>query len=469
MSRMFDSIYGAYLEQSYWFESVMFAEKLLLNGVMLFIAQPAAQMTFGLLTAALLVMLQVHVNPFNEVDLGILANLLAVAIFLTLLVGAHTELHGDEDWTADALLVQNSIIAAALVCVILGLMIIARDAWAQLTEARAKHIKDYEAQQERLGLTQSPKKRKSSLLGRLIRKMSGATSPGAEDLIRQAYNANAVAPSDAEDAVWWAIEMVAPQTAPPVSPLVQAAFLRELHRQFDGTLAPGVSMEFMMQNRRSRKRKGAGGTTPRSSTARAPTGLCKRMADACVAAAAAAASTSLPTMAMLMADLTSKALTAGPQRCSVLVRTDACLCRAVCRATAPSCHTSCSLTAAGWTSRQARVPEFAANRQHRGPQPARVRLAIGAVLGQTRLRAESNGLVQRQPGRQRVLPPQRRVNGRSSDVAECGCEAHGSRGSGPANAWDAVSGVTSARRHTAYAHYGCVDPGWFTARVGDQR
>jgi len=121
----------------------MFIEKIVMNGAMAFVTSESAQITFGLLAAALLVMIQMYVDPFNEPDLGLLANLLMVAMFLILLTGAHTALMGDGEWTPDAVAVQTSIIATAGACVALGFLLVAKDVIAGARALRAEYLKKW--------------------------------------------------------------------------------------------------------------------------------------------------------------------------------------------------------------------------------------------------------------------------------------------------------------------------------------
>ena len=149
-NRGYKSLFDAYLETAWWFEIHSFAEKLLLNGVAMFITQQAAQITFGVLVSAMLLVVQVHVNPFAERSIGVLANLLSVATFLLLLIGAHVALVGDGEWTTDIAGVQFAITLCAGVCILIAMIIVGWDACFYVIRMRAAHTKKWERKQRKL-------------------------------------------------------------------------------------------------------------------------------------------------------------------------------------------------------------------------------------------------------------------------------------------------------------------------------
>ena len=115
------------------------AEKVLLNGFAAYITQPAGQITFALLTSAILLIVQVHFNPYKEADASLLAKLLTVATFLTLLLGAHVQLTGDAEATAATLAVQAAIMGCIAVFVGAATCIIAYGVWQPMHRVHAAH------------------------------------------------------------------------------------------------------------------------------------------------------------------------------------------------------------------------------------------------------------------------------------------------------------------------------------------
>ena len=311
VTKMFDSLVGPYLEDSWWFESVGFAEKLALNGIAMFIAEPAAQITFGLLAAALLVCVNVGVKPFNEDGLGILANLLAVATFLLLLVGVHTELVGDDAdaWTADVSAVRDAIVATVAMCFVLGVFVVVKDAVGQLMQARDAHKKAYDRQQARLG---KPRQRKSSWLSTLRRKKRTPTGSRRRSSVLGGYQPPGMLRAEAAAGATWAVRVVA-GIVESMSPLVEEALSHELRREFDGTLPETMSVESVIAANRNYVRRSG------ESAVDAPTGPAKEKALRCIAAGLEADASTLPELRVPLATVLEHALEPGMSRLSVLV------------------------------------------------------------------------------------------------------------------------------------------------------
>ena len=217
--------YDSYTDKAWWYELVGFAEKIVLNGLASFITDPAAQITFALLAGAVLVMAQVHVNPFVELDLGRLGNVLLLAVFLTLVLGAHIELVGDGEWTADAAIVQNCLLLSIVACVLAGVLLACYDTLVEVRAMHDEHVEKYaRCQPERKSSRKSAPDSPAS-------SSAGASPPKFHGLAVE--TASRAQTSAAETPVGhvaeWAIATVAAGCV-PLSKEVQRTLCRDLTR-----------------------------------------------------------------------------------------------------------------------------------------------------------------------------------------------------------------------------------------------
>lgn len=305
----YGSVYDSFLEKAWWYEGVMFAEKITLNGLAAFITQSAAQMTFAILMSGLLVMVQVHVNPYTEHDLGRLANLLVVSLFLLLLVGAYIELMGDDEWTTSSLAVQNAIVAAAAVCVSLGVLLIVRDTVREMLEMRAKYIKAWEKEYGKMDIDDKPNTALS-----ILNAFAGnsAASPAPAKPSAEVKAAKQVEAAEAATAVRWVLAQVQPGQG-ELPELAARALRRELTRSFGRLMVGRYTVEELEREyaRGSSESKKKEPTLP-------PFKLLGK-AKECVAVVQAHMSHTLPSLPVSMEDLMEQSLIEGNKRLSVMV------------------------------------------------------------------------------------------------------------------------------------------------------
>ena len=332
----YGSTFDSYLETVWWFEGHSFAEKLVLNGFAMYITAPAAQITFGVLASAVLVMVQVHVNPYMERDVGLLANLLGVATFLLLLVGAHVALVGDGEWTTDAVAVQQAIIACAGACVIAGCLIVVRDTVRNVLRMRDAHIKEWERQNgARASASASASGSNGGGMGfGLLRRIAGVATQASEPSGARPPSASrrrdrSDAAAAATNAAGWAVRQVAgadPTAALP--PTATNCLMREVKRRFGQDLLGHATARHVVEQ----------ALAARSSPAPAPTmpaGERLAAARACIAAVKAVTTSTLPQLSVPMAELAWRALVPGTKRISVMVRRPAALAVVIAVCTAP--------------------------------------------------------------------------------------------------------------------------------------
>jgi len=117
-----------------------FGEKVVMNGLMSFITHTETQVTFGLLSAAGIMIVKLACAPFAKVDSGRLAKLLMVATYLLLLVGAQAVLMEAQEWTPMARAVQNCIVWGAGLCAVVGLSLIFKDIGLRLLLLRREYL-----------------------------------------------------------------------------------------------------------------------------------------------------------------------------------------------------------------------------------------------------------------------------------------------------------------------------------------
>lgn len=321
----YGSTFDSYLETVWWFEAHGFAEKLVLNGFAMYINEPAAQITFGVLASAVLVMVQVHVNPYMERDVGALANLLGVATFLLLLVGAHVALVGDGEWTTDAVAVQQSIIACAGFCVVAGCLIIVRDTIRNVLRMRDAHIKEWERQNGTRASSSSTTtgSRGMGLLRRIAGVAGGNAPPEPQAVSAQRTGRKwSAAATVAFNAGSWVVRQAAgADPTAPISAQVVTCLRRELQRAFGSDLLGYVTASQVVERALAQRQTRAAAPTM-------PTGDHLAAARVCLAAVKATTTSTLPDLPMPMPELAWRALVPGHKRLSVLV--SVCLCRSVC-------------------------------------------------------------------------------------------------------------------------------------------
>ena len=236
--------YGGYQPRAFYFEAVVFAEKLLLNGVAAFIRKPTPQITFGVLTAAAFLIVQVHVDPHAAHDEALLGKLLVVAVFLSLMVGAHVELMGDQEWTSDAVATQSIMVACTIASAAAGVLLIIKYALQKVFEKQAEQTrrwKEWNTRQKELGevaeLQRKEEKRRVKAAAEVEAQRATVraglqqalqtesdTSDSDEDASREADAQVAM------EAIKWAVASLAgPEMA--ILPAVERTLKRELQRR----------------------------------------------------------------------------------------------------------------------------------------------------------------------------------------------------------------------------------------------
>ena len=219
---------------------VLFAEKVLLNGVAAYITEPAAQITFALLTSALLLLVQVHFNPYKEADARLLAKLLTVSTFMTLLLGAHIQLMVDTDETADTKAVQMAIMGFIGAFVSAAFCIIVYGIWQPIKRVRKAHRLLQESEQ---GAAVDAPRTRAPCCGWLSSKVASTRGRLAKRRRRRLKMPMApVAGSEAEvatQACQWVLHSCCPIDSPLPSPNVVACLNEELARRF-GSMMVGA-------------------------------------------------------------------------------------------------------------------------------------------------------------------------------------------------------------------------------------
>jgi len=132
----------------------MFSHRLTMASMM-FVHSESAQMTFGLLTAALFVVMQTFLDPYKEWGMRHLANLLFMSLFLTMLVGAHknlseTTVSGDDQYEDETTAASLAILITSFMCIVAAFGILVFDSVSMVRKMRKEHEEQYDLQQVRL-------------------------------------------------------------------------------------------------------------------------------------------------------------------------------------------------------------------------------------------------------------------------------------------------------------------------------